>query len=112
MVLGKIPPNKNYPLIACAQIHIPRNNQARFHDNPMESLGEVINGLHNGKMHKVQLWGCHDLHMTDWEFLLKRTAIDNVVCLIQRGVSLNQGHFIKGNHPLLKLAFIEILNTT
>ena len=34
---------KNSPIrIASAHIHIPRNNPAKFHDNPMDSLGGVV----------------------------------------------------------------------
>ena len=31
---------------------------------------------------------------------------------MQTGVSLNRGHYVKGSHPLLKHAFIEIVKTT
>ena len=34
---------KNPPIrIASAHIHTPRNNPAKFHDNPMDSLGGVV----------------------------------------------------------------------
>ena len=43
---GKSPPPqkkyKNPPIkIDSAHIHIPRNNPAKFHNNPMDSLGRV-----------------------------------------------------------------------
>ena len=60
----------------------------------------------------VQLSGCHDLHTTDGEFVLKRTAIACVVYSTQTGIRLNRGHCIIENHPLSKHAFIEIVNTT
>ena len=48
-------------------------------------------GLSNGKI-IVHIWGCHDLHTVDGEFLLKRTAVAYVVYWILTG------HYIKLNH--------------
>ena len=48
-----------------------------------------------------KLRGCHDLNTTDWEFVLKTTAISYVDYSIQTGVCC-----MKRN------AFIEIVNTT
>ena len=62
--------------------------------------------LYNGKP-RLQLWGCHDL---DRKFVIERSAIAYNVCLIQTGVGLNRCHSTKGNHPLPKHAFIEIVN--
>ena len=64
-----------------------------------------------GKKPVVQLWGCHDLHTADGEFVLKITVIAYVMYSTQTGVSLNWGHYIKGNQPLSKHAFIKIVNT-
>ena len=45
MVGGAFPPPKNEKnsqiKIASAHKHIPWNNPAKFHNNPMDSLGEV-----------------------------------------------------------------------
>ena len=60
-------------------------------------------GLYNRKKTVVQLRSCHGLNTADREFLLKR---------LQTGVSINLGHFIKGNQPLINHTFIEIMNTT
>ena len=36
-------------------------------------------GLNNQENPIAQLWGCHDLHTTDGESMLKRAAIPYVV---------------------------------
>ena len=69
-------------------------------------------GLYNGKKPIAQLCGCHDLHTTDGESMLKRTAIDYVVYSTKTEIRLNLCHYINGSHPLSKHAFIEIVNTT
>ena len=69
-------------------------------------------GLYKGNKPVVQLLGCHDQPTANGEFVLKRPAIGYVVYLIQKGVSLKRGHYIKGNHLLSKHAFIKIVNTT
>ena len=57
-------------------------------------------GLNNRKRPVFQLQCCHYLQIGDGESGLKRLAIGYVVYSIQTGVRLNQGHYIKGNHPL------------
>ena len=59
-------------------------------------------GLHNENKPVFQRWGSHDLHTADGEFVLKRIAITYVEYSTQTGVSLNRGHYIKGNQPLSK----------
>ena len=46
------------------------------------------------------------------ESVLKRTAIDYVVCSTQTGIRLNRVHYINESHPFSKHAFIETVNTT
>ena len=62
-------------------------------------------GLYNGENPVVQLYGYHDLHTTDWEFKLKLTVVAYVLYSIQTGVSLNPGHYVKGNHPPFEIRF-------
>ena len=61
-----------------------------------------------GKKPVAQRWGCHDLHTTDGESVLKRTAIGEVVYTSQTGIGLNRGYYIKGSHLFSKHAFIEL----
>ena len=60
----------------------------------------------------IKLLGCLDLHTTDGESVLKRTAIAYVVYSTQTGIRLNRGHFIKASHSLSKHAFIDVVDTT
>ena len=53
-------------------------------------------GLYNGEKPVAQLLGCHDLHTTDGESVIKRKAIACVVYSTQAGIRLNRGHSIKG----------------
>ena len=55
-------------------------------------------GLYNGEKAIVHLCGCHDLHTTDGEFMLKRQAKAFVVFRAPIGIRLNLGHYIKGSH--------------
>ena len=52
-------------------------------------------GLYNVKKPIAQLSGCHELHTTDGESVLKRTAIDDVVYSTLTGIRINRGHYIK-----------------
>ena len=65
-----------------------------------------------GKKRSSTLRPTYDLHTTDGEYFLIRTAISYVVYSTQTGIRLNGGHYIKQSHPLSKHAFIEIVNTT
>ena len=80
-------------------------------------------GLHNWKIPIVQL-GCHDLyhvhladscydlHMYGKQGIRAEKNSNSLRCELNSDVSLYRGDYMKGNHPLSKHTFMEIVNTT